>query len=131
MSDVGFAFYKAVKRNSFCLVCENSEVTFHHVNPSEKLDTIGKIAQRGALIDLVAEFNKCVPLCWTHHREVHSGLRQGWLDGLTDKGKQSHHLIAQKYMPYVPWFNHKNPLPLAQVRKLYVDDIDKVFRGIQ
>ena len=131
MSDVGIAFYKAIKRNSSCLVCQAPEVTFHHVTPSEKLDNVGKIAQRGGLIDLVAEFNKCVPLCWTHHKEVHTGLRQGWLNGLTDRGLQSHHLIAQRYMPYVTWFNRRNPLPLENVKKYYVDDVEKVFAGIK
>jgi hypothetical protein len=130
MSDVGIAFYKAVKCHSVCLVCKDPQVTFHHVTPAEKLDTVGRIAMSGRLIDLVEEFNKCVPLCWTHHKQVHTGFRNGWMNGWTNRGKQSHHLIAQRYMPYIPFFNRQNPLVLEQVRKIYVDDVDLVFRGL-
>ena len=131
MSDVGIAFYKAVKHNSHCLVCEAKEVTFHHVNPQEKLTTVSKIAHHGGLIDLINEFNKCVPLCWTHHKEVHVGFRRGWLNGITEKGDRSHDLVAKKYMPYISWFNNKYPLVLKEVRKNYVEDIDAVFGGMK
>jgi hypothetical protein len=128
MSDLSVAFYKAVKRNSHCLVCDTKEsVTFHHVEPDKKTAELGKMAHRGSLINLIDEFNKCVPLCWAHHKEVHNGQRIGWLNGLDDKGKISHPLIAQRYMPYIPFFIKRNPHPIREVYQTYILDPQRVF----
>jgi hypothetical protein len=123
MSDVGVAFYKAVKQTSNCLVCHtHRDLTFHHVEPAKKLSEVHKVARNGGLFTLMAEFNKCVPLCWEHHAEVHKGMRPGWLLGLTNQDKQSHSLIAQRFMPYIPYWAARNQPVVARLYQDHVTD---------
>lgn len=134
MSHIAVAFYKAVKHNSACLIegCHSKEgLSFHHVDPSLKLAEVGKIAQMGSLTQLIDELNKCVPLCWFHHKAVHKGLISGWLEGLDDKGRRSNSNTAQRYMPYVPFFIRKNPTALEKVYNSYVVANDLIFRKLK
>ncbi len=132
MSHIAVAFYKAVKHNSSCLICTSKDgLAFHHVNPEQKLAEVGKIAQMGNLPQLVDELNKCVPLCWTHHREVHKGLRKGWLEGLDDKGRPSDSTIAKRYMPYVPFFIRQNPTVLRKIYNSYIAANDLIFKELK
>ncbi len=132
MSDIAVALSKAVRHYSYCLVCDSKEgLSFHHVDPSQKVAEVGKVAQMGSLRQLISEMNKCVPLCWTHHKEVHKGIREGWLDGMDDKGRPSHSLIAQRYMPYVPFFVRKNPSALRKIYNNYISANDLIFKELQ
>lgn len=45
---------------------------FHHVDPSEKLFSIGR-APRANLARLIAEIQKCVVLCANCHRKAENG----------------------------------------------------------
>lgn len=116
--DLCVAFYKAVKDRCKCLICAASNPQFHHVSPSEKISEVHRIARIGNMDLLVNEFNKCVPLCEIHHRDVHSGKTAGWLDGLFDNGRKSDSIIAMRYMPFLDWFleNEKNSLELRGYR---------------
>jgi len=46
---------------------------FHHVNPSEKKFSLGKMVSK-SLGDIVKEIQKCVLLCSNCHKEVHDGI---------------------------------------------------------
>lgn len=102
--DLTRSFYKAVKEQSSCLICDTDRnVQFHHVNPSEKISEVGKIAMIGDMNLLVIEFNKCVALCEKHHQYVHGGLISGWLDGRFNNGRRSSGHIAEEFMPYLDY----------------------------
>lgn len=62
-----------------CLDCRNSDgrvLTFHHVNPKEKLFdlTVNKWSSL-PLLTLIEELSKCIVLCWNCHmiREFETG----------------------------------------------------------
>lgn len=98
------SFYKAVKDQSTCLICDTDKsVQFHHVNPSNKTSEVGKIAMLGDMNLLVIEFNKCVALCEKHHQYVHGGLISGWLEGKFNNGRKSSGHIAKHFMPYLEY----------------------------
>ena len=102
--DLTRSFYKAVKEQSSCLICDTDRnVQFHHVKPSEKISELGKIAMLGDMDLLVVEFNKCVALCEKHHQYVHGGLISGWLDGKFNNGRRSSGHIAMRFMPYLEY----------------------------
>ena len=102
--DLTRSFYKAVKDQSTCLICDTDKnVQFHHVKPSEKISELGKIAMFGDMKLLVIEFNKCVSLCEKHHQYVHGGLISGWLEGEFNNGRKSSGHIAKQFMPYLEY----------------------------
>lgn len=101
-NEASVAFYKAVKAKAFCCICNTKdEVQLHHVRPLEKVSEVIKIAHMGNMGMLIAEFNKCVGLCDTHHRHVHEGRIQGWMWGRFNNGRESHGMRAGQYMPYL------------------------------
>ncbi len=54
-----------------CLLCgSRKELTFHHVNPDEKLINIGGKSQLG-VTDFFLEMDKCVVLCMDCHKSHH------------------------------------------------------------
>jgi hypothetical protein len=100
--DLTRSFYKAVKEQSSCLICDTDRnVQFHHVDPSKKVSEVGKIAMFGDPESLVAELNKCVTLCEKHHQYVHGGMINGWLKGRFNNGKISNDNIAIQFMPII------------------------------
>ena len=99
--DLCQAFYLAVKRQSFCLICRSPEVQFHHVFPEHKIAEVCKVAKLGNMNLLIDEFNKVVPLCEPDHRAVHRGRIKGWLFGRTVHGAPSHANEAVKHMPFL------------------------------
>jgi len=102
--DLTRSFYKAVKDQSTCLICDTDKsVQFHHVDPSNKTSEVGKIAMLGDMQLLVIEFNKCVSLCEKHHQYVHGGLISGWLEGKFNNGRKSSGHIAMRFMPYLEY----------------------------
>ena len=102
--DLTRSFYKAVKDQSTCLICDTDKsVQFHHVDPSNKTSEVGKIAMLGDMQLLVIEFNKCVSLCEKHHQYVHGGLISGWLEGKFNNGRKSSGHIAKQFMPYLEY----------------------------
>jgi len=100
-SNLTWEFYKAVKDMSYCVICNNKEHQFHHVNPSEKITEIGRIARVGNIGLLRHEFSKVIPLCEAHHRAVHRGKINGYMDGTTDCGKPSSGHLARRCMPWL------------------------------
>lgn len=100
--DLCIAFYKAVKRRSFCLICHDTDnIEFHHISPADKLSEVTKVAKLGNLDLLKAEFNKTLPLCSRDHKAVHAGRIKGWLFGRTIHGKPSDAREAVKFMPFL------------------------------
>ena len=100
--DLCLSFYRAVKRNSLCLICNTNEnIQFHHIIPAEKLTEVYKVAAMGNMRLLRDEFNKTVPLCDADHKAVHKGRITGWLLGKTVHGGYSDHSQAIKHMPYL------------------------------
>jgi len=72
------AFNHAIRASVGCQVCGEREVCcldFHHIDPTEKRFTLGRINR--ALSDfgsIINEVIKCTCLCANCHRKVHSGL---------------------------------------------------------
>ncbi len=100
-SSLTWAFYQAVKERSFCLICNTPDHQFHHTRPAHKIAEIGKLARLGNMDLLKHEFEKVVPLCDVHHRGVHRGHIDGWMDGVNDKGKLSNDHKARRFMPWL------------------------------
>jgi predicted HNH restriction endonuclease len=71
------AWFQDYKRTLKCEDCEiafidNPEwVDFHHLDPLEKDDVVGKCARSGKG-KLLKEIEKCVPLCSNCHRTRHT-----------------------------------------------------------
>lgn len=62
-----------------CKLCPENDIDcldFHHVNPTEKEDTISTLVWSSTPI-LVAEIAKCVVLCANCHRKLHAKLKRG------------------------------------------------------
>jgi len=54
--------------------CRNS-LTFHHINPKEKTETIGRLLSKiRPWKRIVEELKKCVLVCTNCHAEIHAGL---------------------------------------------------------
>jgi hypothetical protein len=122
LSELSTVFYKTVKHHSTCLICGTAkDIQFHHVCPSDKIAEVSKVAKANELRATIEEMNKCVPLCDVHHKAVHRGLRHGWLSGQFDNGQASYPDQAARFMPYLPWFFHKNPTVLINFYRNMVD----------
>lgn len=62
-------FQQQLKNNMCCLLCgTSSNLSWHHVKPSEKMFTISNITK---IEQLIKEVAKCVVLCGNCHWEVH------------------------------------------------------------
>ena len=69
-------------RGGKCIRCENNSIHvlhFHHLNPKEKLFTIGDyyhgVKKKGYILeDVKTEIDKCVILCANCHCEYHGGM---------------------------------------------------------
>lgn len=64
-----------------CVCCGYNKslcaLTFHHLDPSEKKFTIGKVkVTNESLIEIVEETKKCVLVCNNCHSEINAGLRE-------------------------------------------------------
>lgn len=74
-------FYRQLKENSSCICCgfkHPAVIEFHHVNPSDKKDTISNMVKNGvSIFELSLELAKCVPVCANHHRIIHYNLDRG------------------------------------------------------
>lgn len=102
--DLCMAFYRAVKERSRCIVpkCKCHDTQMHHVHPRDKIAEIIKLVRLGDFSLVVAEFNKCIPLCDKHHRQVHTGARTGYLVGQFDNHIPTYDdKKARKFMPYL------------------------------
>jgi hypothetical protein len=119
MTNLCLDFYMAVKPHMRCCICHRKDgVQLHHVRPADKISEVIKVAKCGIFTDLIDEFNKCVGVCDEHHREIHRGVRQGWLDGKYDNGKASHAMIARQFMPYLDWISLKESgIQVLQIRR--------------
>lgn len=90
-----------MKEASYCVICGEKNIQFHHCNPAEKVSEIGKLARLGNLPLLRAEFAKVIPLCEAHHRGTHRGHIQGYMNGTFDNGKPSSDHHALRFMPWL------------------------------
>lgn len=107
MVSLTYEYYRAVKSSSSCLVpkCGIREIQFHHVIPATKKDSVSNIARTGTIDELIAELEKCVPVCDQHHKDIHNGRRVGWLKGKFNGGQVTNDMsVAARYMPYKPFF---------------------------
>lgn len=95
-SEVTKQFYYAVKSRSSCLICDNPNIQFHHIKPSEKVAEVCKVARVGDMGLLMAEFRKVVPVCDHDHRDIHAGKIKGWLFGKTIHGAPSSGQVAER-----------------------------------
>lgn len=50
---------------------------FHHRDPSQKIDTISRVARYRPKPELLAEVAKCILLCSNCHRKLHAMEREG------------------------------------------------------
>lgn len=61
-----------------CKICSYDRcldaLDFHHRDPSEKEDGIGKLLGRTGLDNVRLEVKKCVLVCCRCHREIHAGI---------------------------------------------------------
>lgn len=71
------AFLTTYKSNKKCTCCSESDsacLDFHHKNPSDKIDNICLMANKGcSLKTLMKEIEKCILLCSNCHRKFHAG----------------------------------------------------------
>lgn len=70
-------FLDRVKSSRKCTICQEGHprcLSFHHINPSEKLFTVGYITGK-TLRQLKEEIRKCVVLCENCHRKQHAATR--------------------------------------------------------
>lgn len=79
-------FVQEYKQTHPCVQCGESEpccLDFHHINPIDKFELIGRMADRGFSLDKIrTEILKCEILCANCHRKFHYG-------GLVLTGKHS------------------------------------------
>lgn len=71
-------FIQQYKTEHACVRCGESEpccLDFHHRDPSQKIDVLGRMAKAGyGQQSIVEEIAKCDILCANCHRKVHRGL---------------------------------------------------------
>lgn len=69
-----------IKKELVCEECGEDRyqvLEFHHINPAEKLFTIGNYSKAGFTYDeLLEEISKCKVLCANCHRMLHWELKQ-------------------------------------------------------
>jgi hypothetical protein len=122
MSELAVVFYKTIKHNSCCVICQASSPQFHHVLRSEKIAEVHKVAKMGDLQATIDEFQKCIPLCQVHHTAVHKGVIPGYLRGEYDNGRRADDSAAQQYMPYLGWFARRKKHVLLE---FYRDQVER------
>lgn len=122
MSELAIVFFKTIKHNSSCVICHAPSPQFHHVNPSEKISEVAKVARMGDLKSTIEELNKCINLCQVHHTAVHKGVLPGFLNGFYDNGRRADDYYARPFMPLVEKFAHKKKKVML---KFYTDHIQR------
>ena len=130
MPELAHAFYKAVKNDSRCLVCDYQGVQFHHVKPENKISEMRRIAMTGDLKATIEELNKCVPLCHVHHLAVHKGVIGGWLDGRYENGSKSMDYKAQEFMPYLGYLAKIRPHVFTRFYTEHVEREQKTIAAL-
>lgn len=74
-------------------------LTFHHVNPNDKLFTIGDVAHRKNWEIIKKELDKCILLCANCHFELHyeegKNTRQVRLDMVSKLGKSQNDILLE------------------------------------
>lgn len=73
---VNKALFLEYKRTHPCVNCGESEICcidFHHTDPNEKEFGIAESMYR-SWTKIVAELEKCIPLCANCHRKLHNGI---------------------------------------------------------
>jgi transcription elongation factor Elf1 len=69
------SYVSEVKKEGNCVLCGEKEIScldFHHL--SDKDMEIARLINRGSLIRLKKEIEKCVLLCANCHRKLHAGI---------------------------------------------------------
>ena len=65
--------------NNKCSKCgynkTNYALVFHHVNPKDKLHTIGDLLKEGTEEEIYTELKKCMLVCYNCHIEIHKGVK--------------------------------------------------------
>lgn len=65
-------------KKSGCINCGYTKclkaLTFHHINPKTKLNTISNLVCSGSLQNIIDEIAKCIILCQNCHHELHDKL---------------------------------------------------------
>jgi hypothetical protein len=72
-----FAEVNLYKSEKGCLFCSEKEsicLDFHHINPSEKEETIARLITQKGRKKTFEEIEKCIVVCSNCHRKLHAGL---------------------------------------------------------
>jgi hypothetical protein len=69
---------KKRKQRKGCVNCgSHQNLTYHHIDPDSKVDTINNLARNGAsAADIRREMQKCIILCTTCHRNLHGLVKE-------------------------------------------------------
>lgn len=70
------ARYQEWKSEQSCVLCGEDAVEcldLHHLDPSEKDDTLQRIISHGSWRKIEEEIAKCIVVCANCHRKIHSG----------------------------------------------------------
>lgn len=65
---------QALKQQICCKKCGESRsylIDYHHIEPTEKIDTIARLMVHSSIDKALEEIKKCIPLCANCHREFH------------------------------------------------------------
>lgn len=80
------AWFDSLMEGVKCAACGEDEPLFidlHHFDPTHKENNVSRVYKHWAAARLIAEINKCVPLCCKCHRLHHAGR----LRALTESDK--------------------------------------------
>lgn len=63
---------KEYKKNFVCSICGTPKnIHFHHITPSNKIMSVGKMDKLYGKSKVIEEIEKCVPMCGNCHDEYH------------------------------------------------------------
>lgn len=70
--------FREWKREQGCYICDESEpvcLDMHHLDPSEKEDTVSNLIAKGySKESWLKEANKCIVVCSNCHRKIHANI---------------------------------------------------------
>jgi hypothetical protein len=64
-------------REQGCVICNEKSkpcLEFHHLDPTQKEESVALLTSKGSINKVVLEISKCVLLCANCHRKIHHDL---------------------------------------------------------